>query len=235
MSEKTITVIIPAYNEEKNIAEAIASVKKAVEGMVDDYELIVFDDGSRDRTGEVTDRIAQEDSHVRVIHNDGNQGFGYSYQQGVKLAKMEYISIFPGDNDMAWESLRDLLTKIGQADIITSYMENMHKRSWGRRLLSRSFTLVMNTLFGLRLRYFNGPNICKRAHLQAITIRATSLMALAECLVRLIKSGSSYKEICFAHIGRKNDQSKALHPKSIAAVLHDVFVLWKDMTFRRVK
>ncbi len=228
---RSVTVIIPAYNEESNIAAAIESVTNAVGQVVFDYQIIVVDDGSRDATRQRALEKAKENTKVTVVSNDSNKGFGYSYARGVKLAEKEYVTVFPGDNDMAGNSLAKLIGEIGATDLVISYMAKNNKRSWFRRIVSKAFVIVMNTLFGLRLEYYNGAFICRAQVLQNITIKSQGLAALAECLVRLIKAGYSYKTIYFEHTGRKNEHSKAFRFKSIMAVVKTIAILIKDIHF----
>lgn len=101
-----------------------------------------------------------------------------------------------------------------------------------RRAVSGIFVLVMNVLFGLNLKYYNGAFICKTALLKTIPIKSTGLAALAECIVRLLKKGASWKVIYFVHVGRRYEQSKAFSLKSIKAVLSTVWMLWWDIHFK---
>ena len=87
----------------------------------------------------------------------------------------------------------------------------------------------MNTLFCLRLKYYNGAFICRRQLLQSISIKSTGLAALAECIVRLLKQGVTWRPIYFDHAGRRHEKSKAFSFKSINAVLLTVWILLKDM------
>jgi glycosyltransferase involved in cell wall biosynthesis len=226
---RSVTVIIPAYNEEGNIAAAIDSVVNAVAPLTGDYQIIVVDDGSADATRERALGRATSNSRITVVTNEGNRGFGYSYARGVKLAEKEYVTVFPGDNDMAGESLTKLIREAGATDLVISYMAKTNKRSLFRRAVSKTFVLLMNALFGLRLEYYNGAFICRAQILQGIPIKSQGLAALAECLVRLIKSGYSYKTIYFEHTGRKNEQSKAFNFKSILAVAKTIGILVKDI------
>jgi len=230
---KTLTVIIPAYNEQENLPQALEDITRALEGLIDDYEIIVVDDGSKDRTAVIAQERARRDARFKVLSNDRNRGYGYSYQRGVKAAGKEFIGVYSGDNELHWESFRDLVKNIGQADIITQYSSNPQDRPWFRRLLSRMFTLLMNTLFGMKLKYFNGCFICRREILQALTIRSQGLTVHAECLVKLIKQGYSYFEIPFTHIPRSKGHSSALSLKSIKAVFAAVFLLYLDIYRRK--
>lgn len=227
--KRSVSVVIPAFNEEGNIQAAIESVIRAVNPLVQTYQIIVIDDGSRDRTRELALEKARSNSRILVLSNEGNKGFGFSYARGVRLAEMEYVTVFPGDNDMSGDSLAKLVKEIGDTDLVISYMSRTNKRSLFRRVVSKIFVVMMNTLFGLKLEYYNGAFICRAQVLKTIPIKSVGLATLAECLVRMIKGGYSYKAIYFEHIGRKSDRSKAFNFKSILAVAQTIGILFRDI------
>ncbi|MBM4125485.1 MAG: glycosyltransferase family 2 protein, partial [Nitrospira sp.] len=148
----TLSVIIPALNEEGNLSAAVETVLGAIGDRFADYELLIFDDGSTDRTGAIADQLAARNSHTRVIHNPRNMGFGYNYNRGVELARMEYVTMFPGDNEIPGEAIRTILSAVGSADIVVPYISTPAVRGWSRRVISACFVGVLNILFGLRLR-----------------------------------------------------------------------------------
>jgi len=228
---KSVTIVIPAYREENNVEGAIENAVRVAQSVTQDYEIIVVDDGSPDRTGERASLKAQNNPHIRVAINATNQGFGYSFARGVMMASKEYITVFPGDNDMSAQSLKDLLEARGSSDLVISYMKKTNKRSLFRRAVSKTFVLIMNLLFGMNLKYYNGAFICKTALLKAIPIKSTGLAALAECIVRLVKQGVVWRPIYFEHVGRQHEQSKAFNLKSVKAVSKTIWILWWDIYF----
>jgi glycosyltransferase involved in cell wall biosynthesis len=229
LKSKSLTVVIPAFNEQENLGRALDNVALALQGLVDDYEIIVIDDGSIDRTPSIAREKMRDDPRVKCLSNDRNRGYGYSYWRGVMAATKDYVGVFTADNDMSWESLRDLVQNMGQADVLTSYMCNTHQREFGRRALSKAFVVMMNAVFQMRLKYFNGPFIGRRDLLQTLTIRSSGLTVLAECKVKLIKQGYSYQEIPFTYVRRSGGRSTALRLKSIKAVISAVGGMYKDI------
>lgn len=230
---KDVTIIVPAFNEEENIAAAIDNVLGAIRDIVDDYEIIVINDGSVDVTARIAEAKAKNNPHIKVIHNEKNMGYGYTFKRGIGLSTKTYISGFPGDNDTSAESLRDLMKEIGEADLVIAYMSEIKNRSLFRKALSRFFVFLMNGLFGLRLKYYNGLFIFKREIVQSIPIKSNGLAIIAECIVRMIKSGCHYKEIPFTHQGRRGGQSTALNLRSLMSVLRTIAILVKDIYFSK--
>lgn len=231
MSFSGVSVIIPAYREQENIENAIDNVVAVAAQVGIDYEIIVINDGSPDQTGEFAQLKAQQNTNIRVATNAVNQGFGYSFRRGVKMASKEYVSVFPGDNDMSSQSLKDLIAARSGADIVITYAKANSRRSLFRRVVSKFFVLIMNILFGLRLEYYNGAFICKTELLRSIPIKSTGLAALAECIVRLLKTGHSWRAIYFEHAGRRHEKSKAFNWKSLKAVAYTVMILFWDIHF----
>ena len=224
-----VTIVIPAFREEGNIEAAIDNALRAVQKVCPDYEIILIDDGSPDKTVDLMRLKAQRNPNIRVAVNAANEGFGYSFARGVKMAGKEFITVFPGDNDMSALSLKDLLEARGSADLVISYMQKTSKRSFFRRFVSKTFVVIMNLLFGLNLKYYNGAFICRASLLKRLPIKSTGLAALAECIVRLLKQGVTWRAIYFEHAGRRYEKSKAFHLKSINAIIKTIWILWRDI------
>ena len=222
-------MVLPAYNEQDNLDEALDNILRAVDGLVDDIEIIVIDDGSQDATASIAHHRAARDQRIRCVSNERNQGYGYSYRRGVGLATKDYVGVYTSDNDMSWESFRDLVKNIDRADIISPYTINTYDRPFLRRAFSTTFTLSMNFLFGLQMKYFNGPYITRREIVQALNIRSTGLTVLAECKVKLIRQGYTCIEIPFIHVRRQKGKSSALRLKSIKAAFVAVWHLYLDV------
>lgn len=234
MKKYSLSVIVPAYNEEKNITSAIGDAKLVLR-KIKDWELIVIDDGSTDNTGSILSKIKKSNPRMRIIKHDQNMGFGQSIKDGIAAAKKEYITQFHGDNDAAASSIRLMLENMGEADLIISYTADARTRSLLRRMMSKLFVVVMNMLFGMRLKYFNGCFLCKRKILQSIPLTSTGFAIYAEAKVRLIKAGATYKEVPFEHTGRKHGASKAVSLKSFFETLNTITMLIWDIYFLKDK
>ncbi len=230
-AKKEISVIIPAFQEERNIVAAVENVIGAVGPSAAGYEIIVVNDGSSDQTGPLAEHLARKYAGVKVLHNESNRGFGYSYRRGLEAATKEYVTVFPGDNDMSATTLTRLIQEMEGVDLVVSYLVNTHRRSWFRRILSRIFVWLLNTMFGLHLKYFNGAFLVKLDLVRGLSLKSNGLTAPAECLVKLIKSGCRYKEIAFEHTGRLHEKSKALTWRSLKVTILFFLHLIKDIYF----
>ena len=88
---KSVSIIIPAYNEEKNLAQTIKFLLDRLnENIISDFEILVFDDNSTDNTGKIADDLAEKYPQIKVIHNPRNMNLGYNITKGFQLATKEY-------------------------------------------------------------------------------------------------------------------------------------------------
>jgi len=102
----TLSVVVPALNEEGNIADTLEEIVAAVEGLFEEYEVIVVNDGSTDRTAEILQERTACNPKIRTLSHTTPQGFGASYNAGRKLARMEYCVMVHVDNAFGRQTLR---------------------------------------------------------------------------------------------------------------------------------
>ena len=192
----SLTVAIPALNEEKNIEGAVRSVFAAaakVPGLR--VEIIVIDDGSRDRTAEIVRGLAQQHDNVRMIQNPVNIGLGASIRRAIDAAGMEKFLFIPGDNDIPASTLELLFSNAYAADVVMTYFHNDEFRGRQRYLLSALFWLIYTTSFDLYVLYVNGPAVYPTGMLRQLDLHSTRFSIVAEINVKLLRQGVSYVEI----------------------------------------
>lgn len=224
-----LTVVMPAYNEEGNIQEALRSVQKVLRRLIRSYEIIVVDDGSNDRTLASAQEVAKKNKNIRIESNPTNQGFGYSFMKGVRLAKSTFVTVFPSDNEMSSRSFEKLIRARHEADFIITFPEGHRVRPLLRRLFSWLFTRIMNTTFQLHIRYFNGPQIYRTEYVRLLPLISRRYTIFAEIIVRLHALGLRYKEIPFLYIPRSRGKSKAVGIRSFLSTALVYVLLIKDI------
>jgi glycosyltransferase involved in cell wall biosynthesis len=217
---RSLSVIVPAYNEKANIVAALDNVTSALEGQSIDFEIIVVDDGSRDGTGELVRRNADRFAGVRLLVNERNMGFGATYRRGVEAATRDHVVMVHGDNAWGSATLRQFFARTGDADVIIGYTRNMWaSRPLGRTLLSRTFTLLVNLITGRRLKYYNGVQIHRADVLKSMTIHSAGYGFQPEVLLKALSVTRTYIEVPMDLIEREHGESKAFRLKNAIDVL----------------
>ncbi len=221
--ENTISVIIPALNEAKNIEATVDAVIQSVNNYFDDYEVFIFNDGSIDKTGKIADQIASTNRKVKTIHHKKQKCLGGVYKEGLKLANKNYLILVNGKNDITANNLDKIFTLRGKADLIVPYTLNINDRSLSRKAISKLFVMILNIIFKLKLYYYNHYVLHKKDIVDSISIITDSYAFQAEILIKLIKAGHSYKEVGVVDKFEKDIKTKAFYLNNILGV--GVFLL----------
>ena len=228
-----LSIVIPARNEEGNLKPCVETVLGALDGVTDDYEIIIVNDGSTDGTGALAERLAAELRGVRAVHNARGLGFARAYRHGAGLATKPYVGLIPGDNEIQPASMRAIFEAVGDADIVVPFTANQEIRPWLRRVLSRTFTRTVNFLFGFDLRYYQGPCVYPAGVLRTLPVTTWGYAFLTEMLVRALASGQRRVEVPMFIQVRRFGVSRAVTVRNVLAALKTVSRLFWDVKVRR--
>ena len=194
-AEESLSIIMPALNEERNIEAAVHSSLKALNDLQIKGELIVVNDGSTDKTGELTAALIQEDSRVRMIKHDRPEGIGASFWDGAQSARGTVVVMFPGDNENdPYEALRyfDLLKHV---DVVIPFIYNKGARGPMRKVISFLYRTIINVTFGMNLNYTNGTVFYRKSILSDVHLQSKGFLYQTEILVKAIRRGYLFAEV----------------------------------------
>jgi glycosyltransferase involved in cell wall biosynthesis len=222
----SLSIVIPAYCEAENILATLDNVTSALAPLDLINEVLVIDDGSTDGTGALVQSNLSRFPNVRLLTNDRNRGFGWSYRRGVEAAAHDYIVMVHGDNAWGAETLRDLFRETGTADIIVGYTRDMWRtRTWQRTLLSKAFTFLVNVITWRWLTYYNGLQIHRAPVLKSLRIESHGYGFQAEVLVKALRLSSTYREVAMDLTEREHGKSQAFRMKNFVDVAKTLWLL----------
>jgi dolichol-phosphate mannosyltransferase len=225
-AEQSLSIVIPAYNEAENIHGTLKNVTAALAGLSLDSEIIVVDDGSLDGTAAVVSRHAGYLPGVRVVVNERNMGFGWTYRRGVQEATRDHIVMVHGDNAWGADTLRELFRHVVEADVVIGYTRDMWgSRTWTRALVSQTFTCVVNAIARRQLMYYNGPQIHRSTVLKSLRIQSAGYGFQAEVLVKALRLANSFIEVPMDLMERERGESKAFRLKNAVDVARTLKLL----------
>jgi apolipoprotein N-acyltransferase len=228
----SFTVIVPALNEEDNLRGAVEAVLREMTPVSSWLEVLVFDDRSTDRTGEIADTLAREDPRVKAFHNPERLNMGGIYKEGVRRARADYVFMVPGDGEQRVDEIARVVPHLAKADLLVFYVTNTGVRPWGRRALSRLYVWVVNRLYGTRFRYTNGTNIFRTPVVQQIAIETSSFAYATEAVVKAVRSGVDFAEVGVEIQPRDSGTSKAFAWKNVRTVATSLGRLWWDVAVK---
>jgi dolichol-phosphate mannosyltransferase len=222
----SLSIIIPAYNESENIIDTLENVTKALEPLTVRHEILVIDDGSTDTTAALVTSHLSRFPAVRLLVNERNMGFGWSYRRGVDAASLDHIVMVHGDNAWGYETLREFFSRVGDADVIVGYTRDM----WGTRtktrtLISKAYTGVVNLITRRHLKYYNGLQIHTAPVLKSLRIQSSGYGFQSEVLVKSLRRTRTVIEVPMDLIEREKGESKAFRLKNVVDVFRTLKVL----------
>jgi glycosyltransferase involved in cell wall biosynthesis len=218
--------VLPALNEEGNIERAVRHVAAAVAPLVPDFEIVVVDDGSRDRTPERLAGLAAElPGRLRVVRHDQNRGYGAALRSGFAASRGELVFYTDSDNQFDVGELAQFLPMMDGHDAVLGYRLD-RKDPWLRRATSAVFNGLSSAVFGLRLRDVNCSfKLFRGEALRALPIQSDDFFVDTELVARFRKAGWRLAQRGVRHYPRAAGRS-TVRPSDVPRTLLDIGRMW---------
>ncbi len=218
----SISICVPAFNEKNTLRDAVEDLIKTLSLYVQKLEIIIVDDGSIDSTPQLADQIAKEYSQIKVIHHKRNLGIGVSYRDALAVADGTYYTWFPADHENSSQEFIQCLPYLKEDTIVICHHQGQDPRSFMRRIVSGSYTRLLNRCFRLKLKYYNGLAIFPTSVLRSLHLVANGFILLAESLIKASRYGCQVVELPVA-LGKRNcGKSKALSLLATKQMANDI-------------
>lgn len=229
---KSLSVIMPALNEEVSVAAAIGNTLKAFDRYNIYGEIIVINDGSVDGTKKAAEDImARHPDRVKIINHISRKGIGASFWDGVDASVGNIVCMLPGDNENdPLETLR-YIGLLEHVDIVIPFVYNKWARSFFRNTVSFIYRAIINTTFGVNFNYTNGTIIYRKSILNNIRHRSKSFFFQTDILIRLVKRGYLFAEVPYRLGLRGTGSSRAINFPSLMQVARGYLRLVRDIHF----
>jgi glycosyltransferase involved in cell wall biosynthesis len=234
-AEIDITVVISCYNEQAFITNTIENVIRALKTTPHSFEIIVVDDVSRDNSvRKIQDYIkSHPDLPIRLVQNKTNLGLANTYIEAAFLGTGKYYRLCCGDDSEAPEALMHIFKHIGVADIVIPWQnqDKIYGKSFERRILSKTFTFLVNLISGYNIKYYNGMAVHLRYNVMRWHPSSYGFGFQADILTRLLDEGASFVQIESFGTDRKGDDSTAIHFRNFLSVGHTLL----ELAIRRLR
>ena len=205
-----LSLAIPLYNEEENVESVVANLVAALEDAGIDYELVLVDNGSEDRTGAIIDRLAEENPRLVPVHIPVNQGYGWGIITGLRHCRGRYLGYAWGDNQVRAEDVVKIFRRLrqGDVDMVKSLRVERHD-GWQRLIITRVYNTVFPLFFPVHSADVNGcPKIFTREAYEAIAPVSRDWFLDAEIMIKAHKLGLRVAEVPVIFYPRASGKSK---------------------------
>ena len=228
MAEKEIdlTVFVACYNEAENITATLDTVVAACREVNCSYEIVIIDDASRDRSVEIITEYSSAHPDVPIVLkvNPQNEGLGNNFAEAAFIGHGTWYRLVCGDNVEPKETLVNVFSQMGKAELIIPYTDKAIRTPM-RRLISQTFTGIVNLISGHNLHYYNGLPLTRRYYVMRWHSNAHGFGFQADLVTRLLDRGYSYIEIPVVGQERVAGNSAALTFKNFCSVGHSLLTL----------
>ncbi len=198
----SISAVLPAYNEERVIADTVTSMVATLSALTDDYEVVVVNDGSRDATRQVVEAVATDNPRIRCVSHPTNRGYGAALGTGFAAATKELIFMTDGDKQFDSREVENFLPHIGEADLVIGYRKP-RMDPFMRRLNAWGWNLLVRLLFGYVAEDVDCAfKLFRRSVLDTVHVESTGATFSAEFLIKARRRGYRIKELRATHFPR---------------------------------
>lgn len=224
----TLTAFFPAYYDEGNIAKVVDKAVEVIESMrLKDYEIIIIEDGSPDKTGEVADELAEKHEKVRVIHHEKNMGYGATLKDGFLSAKMDYVFYSDGDNQFDLDEMKKFIALLPYSDIVVGYRKKKQYSTY-RKITSMCYNFLLRAIYDIDYVDVDCAfKVFKRDLFDKITIDSVDAFIDAEVLIKAELLGYTSTDVGVKHLPRLDGISTGARPSVIIKTIREVFAYRK--------
>ncbi|KPK98064.1 MAG: hypothetical protein AMJ95_05900 [Omnitrophica WOR_2 bacterium SM23_72] len=222
MLNNSLSVVLPAYNEEGNILQVIEKILKILPSITCDFEIIAVDDGSTDKTADILEKISASDARLKVIRHSKNLGYGASLRSGFKKAQKQLILYMDADQQFDISDITRLTAFIEDYDIVVGFREKRRDPIY-RSFFSYCFNLIVRSLFGIKFQDINcGFKLFKREALRKMMLFSTGSLISAEILVKAEILKLRMKQVAVNHYPRIYGRQTGSSLKVIFTILWEM-------------
>lgn len=224
-----LSLVFPIFDEEHNLGPLIRNALAVGEQLGVSFEVVLVDDGSRDRSPDIIDAWSTRDKRIRVVRHEDNSGYGAALRSGLRDATGELVFFSDADLQFDLGELERLLTHTREFDIVAGY-RFPRRDPWPRVLIARVWGLLVRGLFGLEVRDIDCAfKVFRRPVLEAIPIQSIGAFVNTEILVRARALGATIAQVPVTHRPRIHGRQTGARPRVLLRAVLELSSLYRDL------
>ena len=229
----SLSLFYPCYNEEKNVETSITKALEVLPKYAQTYEVLIINDGSRDKTKELAENIAKINPRVKVITHEVNKGYGGALKTGFANAQYDWVFFTDGDLQFDLNQLANFLPHTQNYQVIIGYRK-IRAEGKKRAFVVRIYKLMVDILFGLYVKDIDCAfKLIGREALTDINLESDGMFINAELLIKLKNKGYNFKQLPVDHFSRKHGRPTGSNLKVIIRGLKETFGFYLQSKFGR--
>jgi len=217
---------VPVHDEEASVVAVAEGLLAVLPEVADSWDLVLVDDGSRDDTAALVDRLAATREGVRVVRHPTNRGYGAAVRSGIAAARGEWVFFTDGDGQFDPAILPDVVQTLGDADAVVGWRAT-RADTWRRRAFTRSWNALVRRLLGVPVRDVNcAVKLFRRRLVDDGALRADGGAISAELLAHLVRQGARVVELPVPHLPRRAGRASGGSPRVALKAFTELAAVW---------
>ena len=220
----SLSVVLPAHNEEEAIATTVHEVIETLSAWMLDFEIIVVDDGSQDDTGAILDTISTSHPYVKVIHHPENQGYGAALVSGFEAASRDLTFFMDSDGQFDIHDLGRFLPLIEEYDAVLGYRID-RQDTWMRKVNAWGWKKLVGLVVGVHIRDVDCAfKLYPSSFFREYKLETRGAMINTEILYKFIRAGNTYTQVGVRHLPRHGGRATGAKLSVIMRAFRELFV-----------
>lgn len=230
----SVSAFFPCYNDALSIGKMVRDVHAGLETAVDDFEVIVVNDGSQDNSLAVLHELAAEFPRLRIVDHTSNRGYGGALLSGFEAATKQWVFYTDGDAQYdAGEIVRCIAAVQADTDIVQGFKIGRGD-PWHRKVIGRTYHHVVKLLFRLRVRDTDCDfRLIRQTLLDKVTLRSSTGVICVEMMCSFQRVGARFVQVGVSHYSRPHGKSQFFRLPAIARSARQLLQLWWRLMIRR--
>lgn len=229
MNKPDISFFFPVYNDERTVRLLTEKAIKLFDEIANQYEVVIVDDASPDKAGEIADQLAREFPQVKVVHHQENRGYGAAVKTGIANTQYDWICMVDGDDEYDILDLKRMLALRQYYGLIIGFR---YKKLYStkRIFISHVYNAVLRSLFDTRFRDIStGIRVFHRSILEHIDLNSNSPFIGAEMAIKTMLDGTPVGEVGIQTFPREFGAGSATSMKNIICTIRDMLRMRKEV------
>jgi len=232
MKNPGITAFFPVYNDEGTVELMVSRLRKVLSELTNDYEIIIVDDCSPDKSGQIADRLAKKYRNIKVIHHKKNMGYGGALKSGFNAATKDLVFYTDGDAQYDVFELKKLMEYIDDYDFVTGIKikraDKLH-----RVMLSKIYYKTLRLLFGIKIEDISGDfRLFRKKVVKSLSLTSNSGTICIEMVKKIQNRKFRTKEVYVHHYPRTSGESAYFSPIPIIKTFAELIPLWLEVVIK---
>lgn len=225
----SVSVFFPVYNDERTVERVALKSLDVLSRVAREYEVVIVDDATPCRAGEIADRLAAKDPRIRVIHHSENLGYGAAIRTGLANVRYEWVCFTDGDDEYDIYDLEKLIRLRHRYDLIITF-RYAKLYSTFRIFVSWVYNRSLRALFKSRFRDIStGLRLIRRDLVNELDLKSSSPFIGAEIAIKTMLKGFPVGEVGIQTFPREFGHGSATSWRNIIATIRDMISCYRTI------